>query len=145
MRAIEPGPDTTTSTSNSSSGSTSSNSSTSNTAIYYNGLFEVRNPDGRLRVDMTAQVSIILREAKNALCIPASALGEKTRDGRYIVKVLQNKNTVIRHVRAGINNNVNVQILDGLQEGDKVIIGDSSSLPAVPVTARPGPPPGQGR
>lgn len=144
LRAVEPGPDTTTTTGNSnSSGSTgSSSSSTNNTAIYYNGLFEVPNPDKKLRVDMTAQVSIVLREAKNALCIPASALSDKTKDGRYIVKVLQNKIAGIRHIRTGINNNVNVQVLDGLQEGDKVIISDSSSIPAVPVTARPGPPGG---
>lgn len=142
LRAIEPGPvDTTTS----SSSSTGSSSSTSSTAIYYNGLFEVPNPDRLLRVDMTAQVSIVLNEAKNALCIPYSALGDKVKDGRYSVKVLQNKKVDIRNVRIGINNNVQVQVLDGLREGDKVIIGDSSSLPAVAVTARPGSPPGAGR
>ncbi|MEN6373894.1 MAG: efflux RND transporter periplasmic adaptor subunit [Smithella sp.] len=146
LRAVEPGPDTTTTTGTSnSSGNTGSSSSTSNTAIYYNGLFEVPNPDRKLRVDMTAQVSIVLKEAKQALCIPASALGDKIKDGRYMVKVLQNKKVAIRHVRIGINNNVNVQVLDGLQEGYKVIIGDSSSLSAVPVTARPGAPPGGGR
>lgn len=144
LRAIEPGPDTT-STTGTSSSSSSSSSSTSNTAIYYNGLFEVPNPDRLLRVDMTAQVSIVLNEAKNALCIPYSALGDKVKDGRYSVKVLQNKKVEIRNVRIGINNNVQVQVLDGLREGDKVIIGDSSSLPAVAVTARPGPPPGAGR
>jgi len=32
-------------------------------------------------------------------------------------------------VQTGINNNVKVQILDGLAEGDKVVIGDAS--PAV--------------
>lgn len=144
LRAIEPGPDTTSSTSTSSS-SSSSSSSTSNTAIYYNGLFEVPNPDRILRVDMTAQVSIVLNKAKNALCIPSSALGDKVKDGRYAVKVLRNKMAEIRNVRIGINNNVQVQVLDGLREGDKVIIGDSSSLPAVAVTARPGSPPSAGR
>lgn len=144
LRAIEPGPDTTSATTSSSS-STGSSSSTSSTAIYYNGLFEVSNPNRLLRVDMTAQVSIVLNEAKNALCIPSSALGDKVKDGRYAVKVLQNKKAEIRNVRVGINNNVQVQVLDGLREGDKVIIGDSSSLPAVAVTARPGSPPGAGR
>ena len=144
LRAIEPGPDTTTSTSG-TSGSTGSSNSTSNTAIYYNGLFEVPNPDGKLRVDMTAQVSIVLREAKQALCIPASALGDKGKDGRYAVTVLRNKVAETCNVRIGINNNVYVQVLDGLQEGDKVVIGDSSSLPAAAVTARPGLPPGGGR
>jgi membrane fusion protein, macrolide-specific efflux system len=144
LRAIEPGPDSTSSTSTSSN-SSSSSSSTSNTAIYYNGLFEVPNPDRKLRVDMTAQVSIVLSEAKRALCIPASTLGDKRKDGRYAVKVLHNKVIETRNVHIGINNNIQVQVLDGLYEGDKVIIGDSSSLPAGAVTARTGPPPGQGR
>ena len=34
-----------------------------------------------------------------------------------------------REVKTGINNNVKVQILDGLAEGDKVVIGDAT--PAV--------------
>lgn len=144
LRAIEPGPDTTTGTS-SSSGSSSSGNSTSSTAIYYNGLFEVPNPGRKLRVNMTVQVSIVLNEAKQVLCIPVSAISDKGKDGRYTVNVLQNKIPEVRNIRIGINNNVHVQVLDGLREGEKVIIGDSSSLPASAVTARSVPPPGGGR
>lgn len=80
LRQIEPAPDSI------SSDSTSSSSSSS-TAIYYNALFDVPNPDGKLRIDMTAQVSIILAEAKNALTIPASAIqtrpaGSRQRNGQ---------------------------------------------------------------
>ncbi|MCE5283356.1 MAG: efflux RND transporter periplasmic adaptor subunit, partial [Deltaproteobacteria bacterium] len=83
VRALEPGPASTTSTTSSTSGSSSSSSSTSSSAIYYNGLFEIPNPDHKLRVSMTAQVFIVLNEAKQALCIPASALGDRQKDGRY--------------------------------------------------------------
>jgi macrolide-specific efflux system membrane fusion protein len=121
LRATEPAPKS----SASSSGTTSSS-----TAIYYNGLFEIPNPDGKLRVEMTAQVSIILNEAKQALCIPASALGERDKDGRYLVRVVRDGRPVARKIRIGINNNVQAQVLDGLKEGDALIVGDSSSLPA---------------
>ena len=138
LRAIEPGPD-------SSSTSTSSSSSASSTAIYYNGLFDVPNPDNKLRVSMTAQVSIVLKEARQVLCIPAAALGEKGKDGRYEVKVLEGEKVVSRTVRTGVNDNVHVQVLDGVQEGDTVIIGDSATLPETATKARPGAPPGGGR
>ena len=42
--------------------------------MYYNALFDVPNEDGKLRIDMTAQVYIVLNEAKNVLTIPAAAI-----------------------------------------------------------------------
>ena len=74
LRAVEPAPE---SIASESSGSTSTSSST---AIYYNGLFDVPNPEGRLRIAMTAQVNIVLAEAKDALTVPSSALGPPQRD-----------------------------------------------------------------
>ncbi|MDD2541437.1 MAG: macrolide transporter subunit MacA, partial [Desulfuromonadaceae bacterium] len=135
LRAIEPGP---TSTGTSNNSSTSSNTTA---AIYYNGLFEVPNPDHKLRVSMTAQVAIVLNEAKNALCIPASALGDKLKDGRYTVQIVRDNIPGTRTIRVGINNNVYVQVIDGLHEGDKVVVGDSTSVPAT-TTQNPGPPHG---
>lgn len=75
LRAIEPAPDTI-KTDNNSSTSASSN------AIYYNALFDVANPDGRLRIDMTAQVYIVLNDAKNVLTIPAAAIQSSSQQGK---------------------------------------------------------------
>ena len=58
LRQVEPAPDSINTESNSTSTSSSS------TAVYYNALFDVPNEDGKLRIDMTAQVYIILDEAK---------------------------------------------------------------------------------
>lgn len=129
LRAIEPAP-ASSSTSSAGSSLSSSSADTGNTAIYYNGLFEVPNPDNRLRVSMTAQVSIVLNEVKDALSIPLSALGERQQDGTYTVMVLKNKAAVERKVKIGINDNVRTEVLDGLKEGDKVILGDSDSAAA---------------
>ncbi|KAA0888998.1 macrolide transporter subunit MacA [Oryzomonas rubra] len=139
LRAIEPGP---VSSSTSSTTTSSSSSSTSSSAVYYYGLFEVPNPDNKLRVSMTAQVSIVLNEAKHALCIPTSALGDKLKDGRYTVRVLKNDAPDTRTIRVGINNSVYAQVLEGLREGDKVVVGDSTSVPATTTSQHPGPPPG---
>ncbi|MDD2320080.1 MAG: macrolide transporter subunit MacA [Geobacteraceae bacterium] len=141
LRAVEPAPvDSTSSTDSSSSGSSSSGS-----AIYYNGLFEVPNPDHRLRDSMTAQVSIVLHEAAKALCIPVSALGQKLADGSYTVRVLKNNKPENRIIRIGVNNKVQVQVTEGLRAGETVIIGDSTTLPDDDSSknSRPaGPPPG---
>ncbi|ENU18374.1 hypothetical protein F994_03188 [Acinetobacter bohemicus ANC 3994] len=71
LRQVEPAPD--------SINTESSNTSSSSTAVYYNALFDVPNEDGKLRIDMTAQVYIILSEAKNVLTIPAAAIQSSNR------------------------------------------------------------------
>ncbi|MBN3788249.1 macrolide transporter subunit MacA [Burkholderia sp. Ac-20353] len=99
-----------------------------NTAVFYNALFEVPNPDHRLRISMTAQVGIVLSNASNALSIPAAALGEKRKDGTYAVRVLcADGSTETRAVRIGINNNVRVEVLAGLEDGERVVIGDATA------------------
>jgi len=133
LRAIEPGPVNGTTTTG--TGSTSSSSS----AIYYYGLFEVPNPDNTLKVSMTTQVAVLLNQAKQALCIPTSALGEKQKDGKTMVRVLVGEQAENRSIRTGISNNVQIQVLDGLREGEKVIIGDSSSLPKTDPNTMPPP------
>ncbi|MPR05395.1 efflux RND transporter periplasmic adaptor subunit, partial [Pseudomonas sp. MAFF 212408] len=101
-----------------------------NTAVFYNALFDVPNPDHRLRIAMTAQVRVVLDTAKATLMVPVAALGARNADGRYSLRVLDAKGAaVLREVKTGINNNVKVQILEGLAEGDKVVIGDAT--PAV--------------
>ncbi len=134
LRAIEPGPV--------SSGTTTtgtSSTSSSSSAIYYYGLFEVPNPDNKLKVSMTAQVAIVLNQARQALCIPVSALGEKRKDGTMTVKVLAGDQTEVRPIRTGISNSVQIQVIDGLRDGEMVIIGDSSNLPKTDSNKMPPP------
>lgn len=123
LRAIEHSPvNETTAT-----GTTSTASSSS--AIYYYGLFEVPNADNTLKVSMTTQVAIVLNQVKQALCIPISALGERQKDGKATVRVLTGEREETRTICTGISNNVQIQVLDGLREGEEVIIADSSNLP----------------
>lgn len=100
-----------------------------NNAVFFNALFDVPNPDRTLRVDMTAQVAILLGEAKQALTVPLTALGARDKDGRQEVRVLKADQTVeTRKVRVGISNNFQAQVLEGLKEGDNVITGDASAV-----------------
>ena len=89
------------------------------------------NEDGRLRTFMTAQVSIVQGQAKNAVLIPSQALGRKTRDGGYTVEVVDAKDKVERRkVKVGINNGSSVQILSGIQEGEKVVLSSGAAKPS---------------
>lgn len=128
LRTIEPAPESLQSeTSTSSSSSTSSNSTQ---AIYYNGQFEVPNTTGELRISMTAQVYIVLGEAKNTLLIPSAALGAKTPDGTYAVQVVgKDGRPVSRKVKVGLNNNATAQVLSGLEAGERVVVGEGSATP----------------
>ncbi|QDQ87600.1 efflux RND transporter periplasmic adaptor subunit [Alcaligenaceae bacterium SJ-26] len=121
LRSVEPAPD---SISSESSTSTSSSSSSTSSAVYYNGLFDIPNPDGLLRISMTAQVYIILGEAKDALLIPSSALSNPgTTQGKASVTVLTAGDRLEqREVDVGINNNVDAQITSGLQANDRVVL-----------------------
>lgn len=121
LRAIEPGPTI-------MDGEDSNMTSSDTDAIYYNGLFDVENPDGILRIGMTAQVSIILNQAKNVIVVPSQIL-QRNPGPRpsFSVPVLVNDKIEYRNVSVGINNKVNAEISEGLEEGDQIILGAPSS------------------
>jgi macrolide-specific efflux system membrane fusion protein len=134
LRTVEPAPDSILT-------DTTSTTTTSASAIYYNGLLEVPNPDGQLRISMTAQVSIVQREAEQVLTIPSAALGERSRkkgkeggqDGGQdaTVRVVNTDGQAEpRKVKTGLNNNINVQILEGLAVGERVVVSEAPAAGA---------------
>ncbi|MCX2860902.1 efflux RND transporter periplasmic adaptor subunit [Paucibacter sp. PLA-PC-4] len=127
LRAVEPGPTTLAS----ETGATSSASTSTTSAIYYNGIFDVPNPEGRLRINMTAQTTIVLARAQQVLTLPSAALGQRARDGSYRVKVLESEGKVVeKTVRIGLNNRVQAQVLDGLKAGEQVITSEAGGAGA---------------
>ncbi len=123
LRTIEPAPE-----SIEQESATATSTSSSSEAIYYNALFEVPNPDGELRISMTAQVYVVLEEASQALIIPSAALGTATADGSHVVQVVdKDGRPQPRTVKIGINNNVAAQVLSGLQAGERVVVGEAEA------------------
>jgi len=124
LRQVEPAPESIVSEVDSSTTS----SSTTDSAIYYNALFDAANPDGTLRAMMTAQVTIVLARKSNVLLIPSSALGAKGKDGRYTVQVsVPGKPVESRQVQIGLNNNIQAEVLSGLKQGEKVVLAEASA------------------
>lgn len=116
LREIEPAP---------TSINSDTTSDTSSTAVYYNGLFDVPNPDHYLRISMTAEVTIVLDEARDVLTLPSSLVTRKGPDGAVMVMVYDQRTeeTRPRRIEIGLNNNITAQVLSGLEEGDEVVSG----------------------
>ena len=141
LRSIEPAPESISSSSSANSASASSSASSAS-AIYYNGLFDIANPDGKLRISMTAQVYIVLNQVSDVLIIPSSALGARGKNGQYTVRVINAEGqSESRQVTVGLNNNISAQVKEGLQEGERVVVADASAMPGARSGA-PGPRPG---
>ena len=102
--------------------SESTPSSSTNAAIYYNALLDVPNPDNTLRISMTAQVNLLRDKAKDALLIPVQAT-KKDPDGKTYVEVADQQNQPEKRIiTTGISDSVDIQVLSGLQAGEKVIL-----------------------
>ena len=56
--------------------------------------------------------------------------------------MLAGEQVEVRAIQTGISDNVQIQVVKGLREGEKVIIGDSSNLPKSDPNNTP-PPPGR--
>jgi macrolide-specific efflux system membrane fusion protein len=98
-----------------------------NDAIFYYARFEVPNPKGVLRLEMTAQVHIQLGGVNDVLTIPLSALGDNVGDNRYNVRLLRNGEVKTREVVIGARNDTDVEIAKGLDAGDEVITGEGKA------------------
>jgi cobalt-zinc-cadmium efflux system membrane fusion protein len=81
---------------------------------------EVANPDGRLKPDMFANVQIITDLHRTAISIPQSAVLDD--GGKSVVFVSEGSGYVKRGVNLGIQGNGRVEIIEGLQAGDKVVV-----------------------
>ena len=101
------------------------------------------DPDPALRPAMTAKVDILTATSENALTVPVQAVvkrvidddGEEVRgsaakgmDRTDAVYVVDDGASAIRRVVTGVADVLNVEITEGLAEGDEVIIGPYRTL-----------------
>ncbi|EAJ5710312.1 efflux RND transporter periplasmic adaptor subunit [Campylobacter lari] len=99
-----------------------SNSSTSTSAVYYYARVFVKNDNNFLRIGMSTENEIAIKTENNTLVIPTLAI--KSDVSGYYVEILKANNISVKTpVKLGIKDSLNTQILDGINEGDLVIIG----------------------
>lgn len=74
-----------------------------------------------LRPEMTVTVTIYLEKKENVLTVPNNAI--KREQGKTVVTVLDNNGKMSqRNVTTGYSSNGYVEILEGVREGEKVVI-----------------------
>ncbi|KAF2391214.1 efflux RND transporter periplasmic adaptor subunit [Pseudomonas frederiksbergensis] len=102
----------------------SSSKSGTGRVVLYTVLLDVDNADNALMAEMTTQVFFVSDQAKNVLTAPIAALqGGPQADSQTAQVVAKNGAIQQREVRTGISDRLKVQILDGLEEGDHLLIG----------------------
>ncbi len=101
-------------------------SSNSNNAVYYYGTLLVDNDTGKLHIGMTTQNTIMVQEAKGVLIVPMVAI--KNQKGKKMVSVLGPDNQVQeREIQTGLSDGLNVAVLKGLGDGEKVVVATSGT------------------
>ncbi|WP_350614925.1 efflux RND transporter periplasmic adaptor subunit [Pseudomonas sp. HY7a-MNA-CIBAN-0227] len=102
----------------------SSGKSGSGRVVLYTVLLDVDNADNALMAEMTAQVFFVANQVTGVLTAPVAALQGSNRADTQIARVVtQDGRIEDREVRVGISDRLRVQVLDGLNEGDHLLIG----------------------
>ena len=111
--------------SSSSNKSSYSSSSSSSSAVYYYAQSIVDNKDGILRIGMTTQNELLIANVEGAIIVPS--IGIKKDENGTFVYVLKDGKPVKTAVKTGIKDNLDTQIISGINEGDEIITSQGSS------------------
>jgi RND family efflux transporter MFP subunit len=90
---------------------------------------DVQNSDGTLKEGMYAEAKIILKQQIDALTIPIQAL-ERNNSGGTVLIVDAEGRVEEREVKLGAESSDRVEILGGLAENDRVVIGNRGEFRA---------------
>ncbi|MFK3772773.1 efflux RND transporter periplasmic adaptor subunit [Pseudomonas sp. NPDC089406] len=97
---------------------------TGSKVVQYTVLLDVDNPDGALMAEMTTQVFFVAGQASQVLSVPLAALGDTGEEHLRLAQVLKGDGKIeARQVRTGLSDRLRVQVLDGLREGERLVIG----------------------
>jgi HlyD family secretion protein len=90
--------------------------------------FEVRvsidNPGKQLKANMTANAEIVLEEHPDSLIVPEAAITYDAEKHAFVDVLAPGSKTGRKkiQVKVGVGNGTKIQILDGLKQGDKVVL-----------------------
>ena len=104
----------------------------------------LHNPDFALLPGQYVRVKLLLRDEPNALMAPAAALGSNQM-GKYVYVVGHDDKAEMRQLELGPTDGTLVNVVRGLSEGDRVIVGNLQKIgpgsPVKPLPADPKPNP----
>jgi HlyD family secretion protein len=119
------------------------NPTVTNNVVTYTTIIKTSNEDLKLKPGMTANITIYTSESTNALLIPVKAIkyspdsmgknyqilnsDRKLLPNENSVWIHQNNQLVQRIIKTGLNNNTQVEVLEGLTLNDEVVTGTQNT------------------
>ena len=86
----------------------------------------VPNPGRLLKPGMFARIEVTLKENPAALAVPGTAVLEE--EGKQFVFTVEGNQAFRKHVVTGIEQEGLIEIVEGLKEGDKIVVRGQESL-----------------
>jgi macrolide-specific efflux system membrane fusion protein len=94
--------------------------------VNYITLISIANPEGALKPDMTANVTITLKKKTGVLAAPGTAV--RREGGKKLVLVVgPDGKTAKREVKTGWKEGSYIEIISGLKEGESVITSEGNN------------------
>lgn len=119
--------------------SVSQKATVSSNVVTYSVYIDVDDPGNLLRPSMTARVSITTGEKQNVLTVPLAAL-KTDKNGQYVTVIGKGgKNTNVP-ITVGLYGDDQVEIVSGVQEGDKLVISYQAQTQTQQKNQHMGPP-----
>ncbi len=93
--------------------------------VNYITLISIDNSEGKLKPDMTANVTVTLKKKTGVLTVPSAAI---TRESGRKYVMLQGKDgkAIRREVKTGWKEGTYIEITSGLKEGDVVLVSSGN-------------------
>ncbi|MBF0544293.1 MAG: efflux RND transporter periplasmic adaptor subunit [Candidatus Riflebacteria bacterium] len=99
-----------------------------NNVVFYDVLFDIPNTEQKLKIQMTAQVFIVLAKTKNALVIPTSVVGNADEGAEITVRLLQpDGSSASRTIKIGIKSELMAEVTNGLKEKEQIILREAKT------------------
>ncbi len=90
---------------------------------------QAKNSKGRLRPGTSVQISMLARAVPNSVVIPAAAVLTAPDGSNYVMVAGSDNRAHQKTVKTGVRQGDQVQILDGVADGDRVVASGAYGLP----------------
>ena len=106
--------------------------------VYYPVVISMESAQGRFKPGMTVRVTVVTGQKKDVLTVPALAV--TSRQGGSYVRVVENGQTRETMITKGMVGTDRVEVTNGLQEGDQVLLppGVMGGMTGLPGLGAPG-------
>lgn len=92
----------------------------------YSTVVSIENVSDQIKPGMSARVEIIIAQLENVISIPVQCVA--TRGGRKVCYVMEGSQPKERPIQTGAFNDRFVEVVDGLQEGQRVLLNPPKLL-----------------